>query len=865
MDRHFILRVRIAWGLIWALAGVKALGGADPATALRPPSVPLVACDPYFSIWSPADHLTDADTVHWTGRPHRLTGMVRVDGRAYRVMGTMPEAVPPLRQVALEVLPTRTIYRFEGVGVELTLTFMTAALPDDLEVLSRPVTYVIWGVRSIDDRPHDVSIYFDAASELAVHEASQEVGWLKETHGDLVALRVGSNEQAVLRRKGDNVRIDWGYLYVAAAADRATASVVAPAIAARDAFARNGTLPSMDERQPRAAEDEMPVAALTFELRGVGSAVRTEKVLLAYDDLYSVQYMKRNLRPYWRRHGWEASDLLEAAADGFDSLSNRCAAFDEELMADLRGAGGERYARLCALAYRQCLAASKFVADANGQPLSFSKENFSNGCMATADVFYPMAPQFLLFGPSITKSFLVPFMDYANSERWRFPFAPHDLGTYPHANGQVYGGGELSEENQMPVEESGNLLILLAALAEMEGNADFAGRYWRLLERWAAYLKDKGYDPENQLCTDDFAGHLAHNVNLSVKAIAGLASFARLADLRGAKAQASEYRELALEFAARWQREADDGTHYRLAFDKPGSWSQKYNLVWERILGLGIWPDAVARKEMAHYRAIQQPFGLPLDNRSLYTKLDWILWTATLTQDRDDFDALIEPVYRFVHETADRVPMSDWYWTQNARQRGFQARPVVGGVFLQMLYDKGAWQKWASRDRMRAADWALMPIPPVVRTVVPTAEKEPVTWRYTMRRPEGDWFETGFDDSAWQEGEAGFGRHGTPGAVVRTEWNTPDIWMRRVIIVPERELETIQFRLHHDEDAVVYLNGVMAARMAGYISGYEQVPLTPAGRAALRPGRNVIAVHCHQTSGGQYIDVGLVVETSAQP
>jgi hypothetical protein len=352
---------------------------------------------------------------------------------------------------------------------------------------------------------------------------------------------------------------------------------------------------------------------------------------------------------------------------------------------------------------------------------------------------------------------------------------------------------------------------------------------------------------------------LAHNVNLSAKAICGLGAYGLLCEKRGDRAKAQKVISLARQFATRWAKDADDGDHYKLAFDRRGTWSQKYNLVWDRILDLRFFPQPVLTREMEYYRAHQNKYGLPLDNRKDYTKLDWTLWTATLTRNRADFEALVGPVYRFLDETPSRVPMTDWYDTRDGHKVGFQARSVVGGVFLEMLYDQREWKHWAGRDTTKSKGWAELPKQPKLVPVVATSENQPARWRYTTNTPAEGWFKSGFDDSSWAEGEGGFGTTRTPAAVVQTTWNSADIWLRREINLTPVKGGDLEFRIHHDEDAEVYADGVLACHLGGFSTEYNEVPIRPEAKAKLaKSGKHTLAVHCHQTTGGQYIDVGVV-------
>ena len=822
---------------------------SDDAT-FRPPAVPLVTCDPYFSIWSNTDTLSGGVTRHWTGRPHPLTSLVRIDGKTYRLMGEDPKDLPALPQTSLEVLPTQTIYTFQGQGVRLTMTFLQPALPENLDWISSPVVFLTWDSTSTDQKSHDVAIYLDAAMDIVVNSRDQNVVWAREKAGDLDVLQAGSQSQYILGRSGDNVRIDWGYFYLATSESQKPRMTIAAADACRKQFISDKPLPAMDVEMPKAVDNGAPVMAIQWDLKTVQPDVHQScRTIFAYDDIQSVLYFGKPLSAYWKRDGKTIEQLLVESDKSYTKMAESCQKFDEELMADLEKAGGVDYRLLGSLAYRQALAANKIVADEKGMPLMFSKENFSNGCMGTVDVFYPFAPQVLLLSPALAKASFVPILEYGRSERWKFPFAPHDIGRYPHALGQVYGGGEHNEQNQMPVEESGNMILLVAAVVQAENDIAFAKEYWDLLTTWAEYLKSKGLDPEEQLCTDDFTGHLAHNVNLSLKAIVALAAYAQMAEQMGEPETAKTYRETAEQYVKDWMRMADNGDHYRLAFNRPDTWSQKYNLIWDRLLGLNLFPTSVAEKEMAYYKKVQNRYGLPLDNRSQFTKLDWIVWTASLTGKKEDFEALVAPVVAFLNATPDRVPMTDWYFTDSARKRGFQARPVVGGVFIRLMDDKAVWRKWASRADSVSGTWSPLPKQAPVKKLISQ-------WDYTFTKPADNWFQTDFDaiKHGWKKGKGGFGTSNTPGIEVSTKWDTPEIWIRG-----EWELEEVPqemtLMIFHDEDAIIYINGKLVTELSGYTTSYAPYFLSKEKLGYLKKGKNTIAIHCRQTTGGQGVDV----------
>jgi len=640
----------------------------------RPAAIPLITVDPFFSVWSCSDALYGSKTEHWSGKPCPIMAGVFVNGVFYSVAAFDPDGKIIKRRIYqkdVRITPTSTVYQFENDLLKLELSFTTPLLLDRTDIMSRPISYVSYRIESKCDKT--MRFAFGISSRATVDNKRQNVVFRKTDY----SLSCGNVSQTPLSQSGDTVMIDWGYLHLCD--KNARPARIAWQDGRIELFPINGTYNAYD--------DEPYLFTVKDESEGT--------VTLAYDEIKPIEYFGDQLDESYTKHFSDFGEMVKAAVREYPEIKKLCEKLDCELTAEAMELG-ENYKLITALAYRQAISAHKLVYDKDGKLLFLSKENDSNGCIGTLDVTYPSIPLFLKYNPELVNGMLRPILKYARCDEWKFDFAPHDVGRYPLANGQVYGKtyfalpgaigvgdifrGDLNENMQMPVEEIGNMLISLAAVKKYSGGCrELFDENRDLMKTWVDYLVEYGYDPAHQLCTDDFAGHLAHNCNLSLKAILGIAAYSDLAD-------DAEYMEIAKKYAERWETDAKaDHCGTRLVFDKPDGWSLKYNIVWDDILGYGIFSDDVKRNEVKLYMSKLNRYGVPLDSRSDYTKLDWLMWSTCIYRDKEYFDAVCQSIIDMINETLDRVPLTDLYYTSTADHYSFRARSVVGGLFINLL------------------------------------------------------------------------------------------------------------------------------------------------------------------------------------
>ena len=559
-------------------------------------------------------------------------------------------------QKSVDVQATQTHYIFDCGDVELKLTFTAPYLLDDLELLSRPVNYISYQAKALDGKEHDVAIYFEMDPHKAFRagqstEMYEKDGW--------VMMKTGRENQKLWVDKLKDAPA-WGYFYLGAKENVTCAQGDAAEMRAH--FMKEGDLKEMR----RSNEKRYAAIAQKLEM----NSEFPQHLIAAFDGLYTMAYFGEDLRPYWNKDGDKTIEgLYEDAEKVYKETMARCYAFDRQLMENACRVGGKEYAELCASAYRQAVSSFQMSKNSSDELLYFTT------LVGSLDIYYAASPLFLCYNPNLLKAMLNPFFYYSESGKWNKPFPAHDLGGYPFVNGQAKGG-------DLPVEHAGNMLIM----AKAEKDASYAKAHWETLSKWAGYLMENGVDTDKQIDTDSFAGRYSHNANLSAKGILGIASYDLLAKMLGKQEDAEKYLATAKRMAEEWEKQASDGDHYRLAFDQPDSWGQKYNLIWDKLLDLHVFPDRVVELETAFYRTKLNTYGCPLHSKTDYAKADWTVWTAALQNDRLMFREFILPLYNYMNENKWRVPMADTYNVVNQKTRvTSRGRPVTGAYFIKLL------------------------------------------------------------------------------------------------------------------------------------------------------------------------------------
>lgn len=606
-------------------------------------------------------------------------------GGAYVDFGLAKDNFPTATQKSCVVMPTSTYYTFTCGAIDLDVVFTTPLVMDDLQLFTTPLTYLSYQARSNDGQPHEVSLLVETSAAMSLSNSGQTAQTRfmgTSVCPGLNVVRAGNASQKPLAHTGE--LIDWGYYYVSAPAQPGKTLSIVPHTQAISQFLAQGQL--QEARSPR-QDKGSPYHSIAFSdsLGQVGTQPAGSFISLSYDDVASIRFFGNDRKAYWTQDG--KVSITERIADlhsQYASIMEHCRQVDEQVYDDAYSTGGEKYAEICCAVYRQVCAAHKLVSDSEGNLLYMSRENDSGGFINTLDVTYPSQPLFWIYSPTLAKAMITPILQYAYTGRWNKDWTAHDLGAYPHANGQTYGDG-------MPVEEAGNMLTLITLITHLDGDLDYVRKYWKILTRWTDYLYSHGKDPVNQLCTDDFMGTSERNANLAVKACLGVRSYALLASKLGLEEVAAEYKQKAEEMAAYWKQHAYTtvgGAHYLLNFGAAGNtWSTKYNLIWDQIWDWGLFEE-VRTRELTFYRSKVNAYGLPLDSRGAGCKSDWVMWTAAMAPSQLSFLQLSNPIWKYINETTSRVPVSDNHRSDSGNMWMFRARSVLGGYWMKCFMEK---------------------------------------------------------------------------------------------------------------------------------------------------------------------------------
>ncbi|TQV95275.1 glutaminase GtaA [Cordyceps javanica] len=680
-----VLQVAAA-AILAIVAHSDAISTFSPA---RPPAAPLAVRSPYLNVWlngrtdgGESGILPSQWPRFWTQGIQGWQGFIKVDGKTYNWMGNHP-STDFANQTAQRYTSTKTEFVMNvGGAVELTVNFLSPVFPNDQRRQSIPFSYMNVEVKSIDGRSHSVQIYSDVSGEFASGDNTAIIEWEHQKVNGLHSHHFWRRNQDVFNEANDQA--SWGHWYWTIKDQPDVSYQIGQDTLVRSQFVNNGRLDGSIDSQFRAVSDRWPVFALSRDLGSVSGAITTLFTIgIAQDEaiLFHGKGEKRGLPSLWKDYFNNDTDLVNFFYNDYGYALEQCLELDRRIEVESEAVAGTEYATITSLALRQFYGAIQFVGTKENI-MVFLKEISSNSDIQTVDVLFPAFPAMVYLNHDLIKWSLEPLLEYQKSGRYPNKWAVHDLGRYPRALGYDDGNDE-----PMPLEECGNMVIMMLSYAQKSGDNQWLIDNWDLLAQWAEYLIEDAKIPAHQLSTDDFAGQLANQTNLAIKGIIALEAMSQVAERAGHGDKKQHYSDIAHDYYDFW---ADHGInrntstpHSTLAYNDMESYGLLYNLWGDKILELNFIPEEIYKMQSAWYPHVANEYGMVLDTRGTLTKTDWEIFAASMSEESTKMQ-FVRLIAKWIDETKTWRALTDLYDTKGGgypRGIEFTARPVVGGLF----------------------------------------------------------------------------------------------------------------------------------------------------------------------------------------
>ncbi|MCJ1311229.1 hypothetical protein MMC25_004900 [Agyrium rufum] len=654
---------------------------------ILPPSYPLAVRNPYLSAWMPGLSVADLPTgvsQFWDGTNLTWALMARVDGDTYSLMGlpTPPADVQPAVFDGAEFTSTHTVFNLTAGNASISLDFFSPVSPANYLRQSLPFSYLTISATTTEDTP--VQVYVDIDESWTGQNSSTVSDF--STVASVSYFDLSVNGAYLYSENGDMAL--WGDVILASEATIAS-NVTVQLGSAHDVRGKFVTVGTLNNTSLGYSSGD--VVAISQDM---GTICGTASVTYAvgYVREAEINYLGNARAGYYRATYPDLSSSLAAFFADYDDAYSEGVNVDSTIQSRGNDVAGTNYSTILALSTRQAfggidLTISNDTLDTSDF-LVFLKEISSDGNVNTIDVIFPAFPAFYVLNPEYIRLLLEPVVQYLATGRFTAPYVIHDIGsTYPNATGH----DDQNEEAQ-PIEETGNLMMLVDAYTTATGNTTFATTYASLFQGYANYLVANGLNISSQLSTDDGAGPLANQTNLAIKAAIGLTAFGNFSGM-------TNYTTIGLSYADQLYNGGlgtdANKTHFTLEYGNDTTYSTVFNLFPDILLNLSTFPAAAYDMETAFYPTVRAEDGVPLDTRVEWSKTDWMLWAAAYMTDDVVRDMFIDDVYEFITNemSVNQVPFSDRFYVTGdlaGQFYDFRARPVVGGEFaLLALTDIG--------------------------------------------------------------------------------------------------------------------------------------------------------------------------------